>query len=297
MTEVFGGSSSWALPTEVLEMVLAQLPLPALLTVHSTVCLHWSRVIMNPAFIPWKKIYHRLKLAPDSLSSAFLLSPSRAEEKVEAKNIVKELCTQRHVTSLEDCLISVVRLMGNAHGIPYEAKATIDTLKSHPLYDLAVTALDFLGKDHIPECRNVWHIVSMIVLLAQDMWQVDALLQLLLSQGSVFTPRDITEAFYCMATFFLHCTREYELPMRYHYIVNYALYLYENRWTVTPADDPGNLKQRHLGQQSMQRFMVYKPKVMHTHEQMRIINHNIKPNHVSCLSFFYYHYFFVIVIE
>lgn len=49
MAEKLGGSSSWALPVEILEMVLAQLPLPALLTVHSTVCQYWSGVIMNPA--------------------------------------------------------------------------------------------------------------------------------------------------------------------------------------------------------------------------------------------------------
>ncbi|XP_047479508.1 F-box DNA helicase 1-like [Penaeus chinensis] len=280
MAEVFGGSSSWALPAEILEMVLAQLPLPALLTVHSTVCHYWSGIIMNPAFIPWKKIYHRLKQAPASLSSAFLLSPSRAEELVQTQDIVKELCVQHHITSLEDCLISIIRLMGNSHGIPFESKATIDVLKRHPLYKLAVAALDFHGQDLIPERRNVWHIVSMIVVLAKDMWQVDALLQLLLSRGSVFTPRDITEAFYCMSTFFLHCTREYELPTRYHYIVNYALYLYENRWTLTPADDPGRLKQSHCGQQSLQKFMSYKPKVQHTHEQMRIINHDIKPDHI-----------------
>lgn len=280
MAEKLGGSSSWALPVEILEMVLAQLPLPALLTVHSTVCQYWSGVIMNPAFIPWKKIYHRLKLAPESFSSAFLLSPSRAEEKVQAKDIVKELCVQHHITSLEDCLISIIRLMGKSHGIPYESKATIGVLKSHPLYELAVAALDFHKQDLIPESRNVWHIVSMIVVLAKDMWQVDALLQLLLSPGSVFTPRDITEAFYCMSTLFLHCTREYELPTRYHYIVNYALYLYENRWTLTPADDPGRLKKSHSGQQSMQKFMNYKPKVQHTHEQMRIINHNIKADDI-----------------
>ncbi|XP_042883188.1 F-box DNA helicase 1-like [Penaeus japonicus] len=55
------------------------------------------------------------------------------------------------------------------------------------------------------------------------------------------------------------------------------MYLYENQWTVTPADDPGNLNQ---SQHSMQRCMDCKPKVQHTLEQMRIINHNINPNHI-----------------
>lgn len=82
-------------------------------------------------------------------------------------------------------------------------------------------------------------------------------------------------------------------PNRYHYIVNYALYLYENRWTLTPADDPGRLKKSHSGQQSMQKFMNYKPKVQHTHEQMRIINHNIKADDVSfCVCFYFIYYFF-----
>lgn len=53
--------------------------------------------------------------------------------------------------------------MGKSHGIPYESKATEGVLKSHPLYELAVAALDFHKQDLIPESRNVWHIVSMIV--------------------------------------------------------------------------------------------------------------------------------------
>lgn len=70
------------------------------------------------------------------------------------------------------------------------------------------------------------------------------------------------------------------LFLRYHYIVYYALYLHENSWASLPPVDPGVVRQSHSGQQSITRFISRSSDVCLTHEQMRIINHNIQENHV-----------------
>lgn len=267
------------LPTEMLEMVLAQLPLPDLLTIHVTVCRYWSEVILNPAFIPWKKLYHRFKIAPLSISSVFLLSPSRVDDKLPATDIMATLCELHGVTSLRNCLVSVVRLMGKTHRIPVEDKTNL-LLQKHELFSVAMEALENMEEALFPRPFNVWHVVTMIVLLSHDVWHVDALLRLLLHQGSMYTSCNVVEAFYCLALFFFYCTKNFGLPTRYHYIVHYALYLFENSWTTTPVDNPGRLREEHVGQQSLHRFIPCRPPVVHTHEQMRIINHNIEPSHV-----------------
>nr|XP_045605222.1 F-box DNA helicase 1-like isoform X1 [Procambarus clarkii] len=267
------------LPTEVLEMVLAQLPLTDLLTIDVTVCRYWYDVIRNPAFIPWKKVYHRLKLAPASEASAFLLSPSRVDDKLPVTDIISALCQHHGCTSLRDCLISVVRLMGNTQRIP-TGDATKCVLEKHELYSVAMDALENMEEALVPRPFNIWHVTTMIVLLSHDVWHVDALLQLLLHQGSMFTSCNVVEAFYCLATFFFYSTQKFELPTRYHYLVYYALYLYENRWTTKPSHDPGDLQHEHVGQQSIHKYINLKSSVQHTHEQMRIINHNIEPSHV-----------------
>ncbi|XP_069972775.1 F-box DNA helicase 1 isoform X3 [Penaeus vannamei] len=246
MAEVCDGSSLPDLPEEIWEKVLVWLPFPTILRECSTVNRSWSNIIKNPKFIPWKKMYYQMKIAPKRSMSASLLS--EPDKKIPAKAIFKKLCVKHKITS-SGTFPAIISMIGKVH---MASDVSIDNFKRLPLYNEAVEKLQHLGFTS----PNVWHIVTMIVMLSDNVWQIDKLLRHLLARDSIFSPIIIIEVFYCLATFFLHCMRKYSISQRYHYIVIYALHLYEN-WK--PQSQQG---------------------IQHTEEQLRIINHILKPKDV-----------------
>ncbi|XP_045034052.1 F-box DNA helicase 1-like [Daphnia magna] len=71
---------------------------------------------------------------------------------------------------------------------------------------------------------------------------------------------EATEKLYCVCTFLLYFTREFQIPAKLHYNLRYALNLYETGWS-TPSE----------GNQSVPAL---------TPEQSRIVNHRIERNHL-----------------
>ncbi|XP_069164719.1 uncharacterized protein [Procambarus clarkii] len=105
-----------SLPREVLEMVFTHVPIFHLLTVDACVCRYWNKVILNPAFIPWRKFYHRLKLLPWSVTSSILLFPTGERDKLTANDIISAICQRHGLTSLRYCITSVIRLDSPSRG-------------------------------------------------------------------------------------------------------------------------------------------------------------------------------------
>ncbi|XP_069195604.1 uncharacterized protein [Procambarus clarkii] len=98
------------LPSEVLEMVFSHVPLVHLLTVDATVCRYWYTVILNPAFIPWRKVHHRLKLAPWRVPSNMPLRHEWESEKLPTIHIISTHCQHHGFTSVRDCIPSVIKM-------------------------------------------------------------------------------------------------------------------------------------------------------------------------------------------
>ncbi|KAL1415063.1 hypothetical protein MTO96_029841 [Rhipicephalus appendiculatus] len=81
-------------------------------------------------------------------------------------------------------------------------------------------------------------------------------------------------ALYCLATFLLHFQRTYGLCHGLHYRVYYVLHIMERPGTATL-----NIESR-SGQQSLWKFREPEQRMRFTHEQMRIINHELAPTDV-----------------
>ncbi|XP_050720947.1 F-box DNA helicase 1-like [Eriocheir sinensis] len=304
-----------SLPVEVLEMVLAQLPHAFLITTCTTVCKHWQDVIRNPAFLPWKKLYHCYKVAPTTPCSTLLLPPSNGDGdgdggdgdggdgdggELTALQVVKRLCQRHDITAISTCLVSIIRAIGHLHKAPQGS--TEGLLECHPLYTLAQETLGTLTQStasppllpHPP--LSIWHLAATIVMLSPDVWHICSLISLMLRPGSLFSPCEVVEALYSLALFFLHATYtdSINLPTRYHYQLFYALYLYENERSVAPLEQPPVRVERPRlvgagsarggqgsasGQLSMEQFVQRTSALQHTHEQLRIISHPLEPEH------------------
>ncbi|XP_069195605.1 F-box DNA helicase 1-like [Procambarus clarkii] len=201
------------LPSEVLEMVFSHVPLVHLLTVDATVCRYWYTVILNPAFIPWRKVHHRLKLAPWRVPSNMPLHQKWESEKLPTIHIISTHCQHHGFTSVRDCIPSVIKMMGSRHG-PGAVAATKLVLERHRLYTLASDTLENMEEALMPRPFNLWHVATLIVFLSVDVWDVERAVDLLLHPHSSLTYTTVTEAFYCLATLLIYCTDHYHFPRR-----------------------------------------------------------------------------------
>ncbi|KAG0410041.1 hypothetical protein HPB47_012845, partial [Ixodes persulcatus] len=73
--------------------------------------------------------------------------------------------------------------------------------------------------------------------------------------------------------------KNYNINHGYHYRTYYALHLYENMWSGTLKDLTA-VQQSHKGQQNILKFGTSSQRVKYTHEQMRVINHELSPNDI-----------------
>lgn len=60
-------------------------------------------------FLPWKKLYHQFKAAPDSLTSPLLLHPDQMKEQVPVKELVLALSDHHAISDLENCLVNIIK--------------------------------------------------------------------------------------------------------------------------------------------------------------------------------------------
>ncbi|XP_014676787.1 PREDICTED: uncharacterized protein LOC106816679 [Priapulus caudatus] len=102
----------------------------------------------------------------------------------------------------------------------------------------------------------------------------------LLSPRSDCTALEVLECLYCVATFLLAFKDQLGINGGLHYRVFYALYLHENTMTVTRSDMASTLRRSNKGQQCISRYGMGTSCVRLTHEQLRIVNHQLAPGAV-----------------
>lgn len=270
ITEVFGLLPAVAkkaedpfgqLPVELLEAVFAHVGLPDLLLVCSRVCVRWNEVIRNPLFLPQRKRYYRYKSGRCSATEAEVFN----------------FCYSQRLHSPNTCLPVLVRYMA---GFKQSTQGLPRAIRSHPKHDLLMEVLKGSFADAFPVTtkdasdQSPWWcaVAALVVLVADSVSDIRALFR-------HADPVALSEALYCMATLLLHFQRTLRVSHGIHYRIYYALHLAERAWQGTAADVAAGAASR-AGQQSLHQFGLPGQRVRFTHEQMRIIHHELEPSHV-----------------
>uniref|UniRef100_A0A224YT28 F-box protein helicase 18 n=1 Tax=Rhipicephalus zambeziensis TaxID=60191 RepID=A0A224YT28_9ACAR len=244
------------LPNELLEQVLACIGMQDLLLTCNRVCKRWHDVIHNPHFLVHRKRYYRFK----------------SERCSDTKAEVVAICKKHNMNEMSHCLMQLNRYMA---GYRASTKGLPEVLHQHPMYKEIVYLLQsyygvsFWSPNAPDSALPWWSAVALLVtLVGRTVEDLHALFY-----GSVDKVA-LTEALYCLATFLLHFQRTYGLCHGLHYRVYYVLHIMERPGTATL-----NIESR-SGQQSLWKFREPEQRMRFTHEQMRIINHELAPTDV-----------------
>lgn len=234
------------LPEEILRDMFAYLPANDLYRHISLVCQRWRAVVIDPQFLPWKKLYCRY----------------RKREK-EALKEVKSILHNNKIIKEEDlCLLNMVRYMSQfKHSKRVNVKDVLECVKGHRLYTHAEGCI----KDRLPDMTddedpNPWSTMALVLILADGVKDVLDLVALLRKSGCLLSAGGISEYLWAMATLLL-AMRENNINIsnRWHYNIFYVLHLMEN----TPPPPSLHDNRQHT-----------------THEQQQILNHDIQNHHV-----------------
>lgn len=249
------------LPVELLETVLAHVGLQDLLLVCTRVCVRWNEVIRNPLFLPQRKRYYRYKTSRCKVTSAEVVA----------------LCNSQGMRSAETCLPGLVRYMA---GFKQSMRGLPKAIRSHPKHETLMEVLQGsfadvfpLSTKDAPDQAPWWcAVAALVVLVADSVSDIRALFR-------HADPVALSEALYCVATLMLYFQRALCVHHGIHYRIYYALHLSERAWQGTAADVAVGAASR-AGQQSLHQFGLPNQRVRFTHEQMRIIHHELKPTDV-----------------
>ncbi|KAI8511686.1 F-box DNA helicase 1 [Branchiostoma belcheri] len=248
------------LPDELLENIFCQMPMLDLCLHLSLVCQRWRELIQRDTFIPWKKKYHKLKQG----------CPETVQE-------VNELMRKHNITATKDgCLLHLIRYMSSWQ--KREEAAILSRLQTHPL---SAAAAQDLIRTRAKDCLidgacPAWSVVAAVVVLSTSVSDIQTLLRVLTRHPTPCMIVDVLEGLYCIATILFSLRTHFKINMGLHYRLFYTLYLYENASSVSCGQLTA-LKGKHTGQQSMMRYRSGKDRVRLSHEQLRIINHELKP--------------------
>ncbi|XP_016302947.1 F-box DNA helicase 1-like isoform X2 [Sinocyclocheilus anshuiensis] len=234
------------LPEEVLMEVFAHLPADDLYRNISLVCHHWRAVVMDPQFLPWKKLYCRYR-----------------KRQNDALKEVKSILDDNQINKKDDlCLLNMLSYISQfKHSKRVNVKDVLACVKGHQLYAQAEACI----KDRIPdmvdnEGPNPWSAMALMLILADGVKDVLDLVALLRKSGCLLTAGGISEYLWALATLLLAMRKnDINVSNRWHYNIFYVLHLMEN------APPPAGLQDN--------RQLI-------THEQQQILNHDIKNNHV-----------------
>ncbi|XP_057370798.1 F-box DNA helicase 1-like isoform X2 [Daphnia carinata] len=225
-----------SLPDEMLENVLAHVNVVDLFKSCVFVCKKWYKIICNQKFVRWKKLYAIYSVQNSKISRAAL----------------NDICISQNITRKENCLSGLINYLTGSCDTQC---LTMRYLRCHPLFSLAEKLIIEQGQE-----LSVWRVTTVICIIAKEAWEVYSLLNFLTHARSDCTIMEATEKFYCVCTFLLYFTREFQIPAKLHYNLRYALNLYETGWSI-----------RSEGNQSVPAL---------TPEQSRIVNHRIERNHL-----------------
>ncbi|XP_046839694.1 F-box DNA helicase 1-like isoform X2 [Xenia sp. Carnegie-2017] len=257
MLNCFENSYFSDLPDEILENIFCQIPLIDLLTSLTVVCKRWHRIILCETFLVWKKKYYRYKHLYDS----------RAE--FNKLIVEKQLnCAATFPTQLCKFLVSF-RISRPEH------TQLLAALKLHSKYHIIEK---FLQVD--VEAFSCWSVVGLLSLVSNTIYDIQEIIFRLLKSSSCFI-NDILECLHCVALiFFVLSENRQDFFSSRHYRLYYALYLLENSSYCTQSSLASALEANKTGQQSILKYSEKTGRTWLTHEQVRIMNHNTKPEDV-----------------
>ncbi|XP_060587800.1 F-box DNA helicase 1-like, partial [Ruditapes philippinarum] len=245
------------LPPEVLENIFCQLPLLDLCLNSNRVCLQWNDIISDEKFVPWKKLYHKLK-SEDEASKEFIQSTMNKHE-------------MKHPPMY---LLSLIRYMKTFK--PITAGNMLQCLQKHKKYCWAKDLID----ERLQDCKtheepNPWSVITILVLVAHNVYDIQEIIQCLSVSSSQCTSKEIIECLYCIATFLFafKLAKPCDVWNGMHYRLFYALYLFENASSSSCADLHSIMSESKGGQQSLVKYSSGTDSVRLTHEQLRIVKY------------------------
>ncbi|XP_072025327.1 F-box DNA helicase 1-like [Amphiura filiformis] len=226
------------------------------------VCQSWKDIINRKKYLRWKKRYHKYKVLEETACAE-----------------VFSLIVAYQMTCKEAFLLKIIRYVQKFR--KWFGSSMVDDLKQHHNYELAKDLFEQrapeLIKDGIP---NPWCLIAALAILAETVADVTLIIKCLLNPMATCTALDVTECLYCVATLLLRLQRKHNANRGLHYRVFYALYLYENSFSDVTTTPSKAKKQRDVDQKSLWQCGQNSGGVRLTHEQMRIVTYDPKPNEV-----------------
>ncbi|XP_022801523.1 F-box DNA helicase 1-like [Stylophora pistillata] len=243
------------LPVEIMENIFCQLPMVDLMLNCALVCRQWYDIISQDSFIPWKKKYFLLKNKDSS-----------------SEDVMIELLERKGLLEVDLFPLNLASFMKD-----FKRKGSsslMEKLKTHPKFPLIGTFLGTLTGSS-KEVLSPWSVVALLTLVCQTVYEVQEIVHCMTRSTSCLV-QDILECLYCLASVFYYLESQNRIGSGLHYRVFYTLYLYENAFQATCASLGSVFGQNSTGQQSMMRYRSSFDKLQLTHEQVRIIKHDVK---------------------
>ncbi|XP_013400415.1 F-box DNA helicase 1-like isoform X2 [Lingula anatina] len=247
------------LPIEVIENILCQLPMLDLALNVNRVCSQWNDIISDERFVPWKKMYHKLK---------------KDDEK--AIQFTKNLLVEGNMKTIPDLLMGLIRHLKDHKPVTVRVNTMSECLRRHTKYECAEDLL----KERLEDCivdgvPNPWSLITMLVIISETVHDIEEVIECLLCAHSQCTANEVVECLYHIAVILLAFKKNFSTgPWNgILYRLYYALYLHENSTTSNMLDLTG-VFEKSKGQQSLLKYGKATGLKM-THEQQRIINHNV----------------------
>ncbi|KAF7673866.1 F-box DNA helicase 1, partial [Astathelohania contejeani] len=149
----------------ILEYIFSWVPYRHLLFVCSRVCKRWSRVILNPRYMPFRILYHRLIWTPYTpFPSPLLFDDNIITTSFHAACIQAQLSENHYeITCGRQCMNGTLnmadKITKNWSRFSFEKESTtMKRLSAHPLYT-TIPAVKL-------KIRIVWSIVTVITMLS-----------------------------------------------------------------------------------------------------------------------------------
>ncbi|XP_072027238.1 F-box DNA helicase 1-like [Amphiura filiformis] len=252
------------LPVEVMENIFCNMPMLDLCFSVNLVCKSWKEIINRETFLIWKKRYHKYKVQESTTCTQLTL-----------------LLYQYGMSDRDGFLLHIIKYVQDFRSWTFKS-SMMEDLKQHHNYELAKDLIEQRAPDTVNRdgVVNPWCLIATLAILAETVADVTLIIKCLLNPLATCTAVDVTECLYCIATLLLALQRKYSTINRgLHYRVFYALYLYENSFSDvgTPSLAENYLA---IGQQSRHHRQNTGGGVRLTHEQMRIVTYDPKPNEV-----------------
>ena len=214
-----------SLPPEVLELMLAPLPLQEMLTSSSLVCRLWRDVVLRPLYLPHTKLYWRYKLGEEGTVTKLEAEVTDGIQGEDGPQLEAALPWLLNHFSEPDFTCNLVR----------SGQDLLPLLPRHARHPLALALLweRFPSLVAIPTTPVV--VLALIVITASTVQDVTSAIQLCLSPVSSKDSVLILDLFHHLATLLLVLETKFHLPPRHHYLLHHALALHQAAWTHDPS--------------------------------------------------------------